>query len=246
MQLLKWLFAILVLLNVIVFANVVTQKMNGNRPQSNPAVVAVPVGTAGNVAPESNTSVSPTQAGSSMGARMAPIAPIRRENNQGNVAQAPVAMPKNSPNCSAQITLPEDAYHRLKTFIGSWSNSASRQVVENKQAQKKRAMQYQVLVAAAGDDTLQQLREAGLNASSQGGNISLGIFANAEQAYAVRSRAIGAGVGGVVVSERGGEQAALTTAQYTVTFFNVTQQDVNKINEVLGRYGRLQRSACGN
>ena len=41
MQLLKWLFAVLVVLNLIVFANVVTQKMNGNRPQHNPAVVAV-------------------------------------------------------------------------------------------------------------------------------------------------------------------------------------------------------------
>ena len=44
MQLLKWLFAVLVVLNLIVFANVVTQKMNGNRPQHNPAVVAVPIG----------------------------------------------------------------------------------------------------------------------------------------------------------------------------------------------------------
>ena len=44
MQLLKWLFAVLVVLNLIVFTNVVTQKLNGNRPQHNPAVVAVAAG----------------------------------------------------------------------------------------------------------------------------------------------------------------------------------------------------------
>ena len=64
MQLLKWLFAVLVVLNLIVFANVVTQKMNGNRPQHNPAVVAVPIGGGtdanGNPIPAQNAGTATT------------------------------------------------------------------------------------------------------------------------------------------------------------------------------------------
>ena len=60
----------------------------------------------------------------------------------------------------------------------------------------------------------------------------------------MRDRAVAAGVGGVIVTERGSAQSALTSAQYTVSFRNVSNQDAQKINDVLGRYGRLQRSAC--
>ena len=246
MQLLKWLFAVLVVLNLIVFANVVTQKMNGNRPKQNPAVVAVPIGggtdASGNPIPAQN-------AGTTSGSRVVAPAITRRPaavagGGGGNTTLETAALPKNAPSCSAQITLPEDAYHRLKNFIGGWNHAASRNVVENKQKGKASGVQYQVLVAGSSDEALQQLRSAGISASPQGGSISLGVYPDAGKANSVRDRAIAAGVGGVIVSERGSAQSALTSAQYTVSFRNITNQDAQKINEVLGRYGRLQRSAC--
>ena len=99
-------------------------------------------------------------------------------------------------------------------------------------------------MGGSSDEALQQLRSAGINASPQGGSISLGVYPDAGKANSVRDRAVAAGVGGVIVSERGSAQSALTSAQYTVSFRNVSNQDAQKINEVLGRYGRLQRSAC--
>ena len=243
MQLLKWLFAVLVVLNLIVFANVVTQKMNGNRPKQNPAVVAVPIG--GGTDANGNPVPAPS-AGSTSGSRIVAPALNRQPSNSGggNAVIDTATLPKNAPNCSAQITLPEDAYHRLKNFINGWNNAATRNVVENKQSGKAQGVQYQVLVAGSSDEAMQQLRSAGISASPQGGSISLGVYPDAGKANAVRERAVAAGVGGVIVSERGSAQTALTSAQYTVSFRNITNQDAQKINEVLGRYGRLQRSAC--
>ena len=246
MQLLKWLFAVLVVLNLIVFANVVTQKMNGNRPQHNPAVVAVPIGGG----TDANGNPIPAQnAGTTSGSRVvAPVINRRPEaggnNGSGNSVIETAALPKNAQSCSAQITLPEDAYHRLKNFINGWNHVATRNVVENKQKSKASGVQYQVLVGGSSDEALQQLRSAGINASPQGGSISLGVYPDAGKANAVRDRAVAAGVGGVIVTERGSAQSALTSAQYTVSFRNVSNQDAQKINDVLGRYGRLQRSAC--
>lgn len=240
MQLLKGLFAILVLLNIIVFANVVYQKMNGNRALNGPQVVAVPVGAGG---VDANGNVQPAQAGG--GKLPIPAAPMVKREPQTTPSDIPApALPKSAPNCTAQITLPEDDYHRLKNFISNWSHSAVRNVVESKQKATASAVQYQVLVADANDSVLQQLRDAGINASPQGGSISLGLYADASRANAVRDRAIAAGVGGVIVSERGGAQLALSSAQYTVVFRNIDSQQAQKITEVLGRYGRLQRSAC--
>lgn len=234
MQLLKWLFAILVILNIAVFANVVTQKMNGNRPTQSPAVVAVPIGTG--IAAE--TAANTTGAAPAAHMAQAPSQNVRRE-------AAPVAVSKTAPNCSAQITLPEDAYHRLKNFIGGYRHAVARNVVENKQATKKPKLQYQVLAAGSSEETMAALNKAGINATAQGASLSLGVFSSADKAQAVRQRAIAAGVAGVVINERGNEEAAaLTSANYTVTFSDVSGQDVSRIQEVLGRYGRLQRSAC--
>lgn len=233
MQLLKWLFAILVILNIAVFANVVTQKMNGNRPTQSPAVVAVPIGTDVTAQAAANTT------GAAPAAHMAhaPSQNVRRE-------AAPVVASKGAPNCSAQITLPEDAYHRLKNFIGGYRHAVARNVVENKQATKKPKLQYQVLVAGSSEETLATLNKAGINATAQGASLSLGVFNSADKAQAVRQRAMDAGVAGVVINERGNEAATLTSANYTVTFSDVGNEDVSRIQEVLGRYGRLQRSVC--
>ena len=127
MQLLKWLFAVLVVLNLIVFTNVVTQKMNGNRPQHNPAVVAVPIGGG----TDANGNPIPAQnAGTTSGSRVVAPAIARRPessggNSGGNNAIETAALPKNAQSCSAQITLPEDAYHRLKNFINGWNHVAA-------------------------------------------------------------------------------------------------------------------------
>lgn len=72
----------------------------------------------------------------------------------------------------------------------------------------------------------------------------MGVFPDIGKANATRDRAIAAGVSGVIVSERGSAQTALTSAQYTVTFRNIDGVQAQKISDVLGRYGRLQRSAC--
>ena len=150
----KWLFATLLALNIIVFAGMVGNKIlnpakNGSQltqvgqqhPQNQQPVV-INIGqngqpTTGGAASAPNGAVKPNMATSS---------------TTGNVPNKVVAPNKMVPNkqlpttvkaegdsgksnvqyraCSARVSMPEDDYHRIKGLLGRFPHAATRQVVE--------------------------------------------------------------------------------------------------------------------
>ncbi len=154
----KWIFATLVALNLIVFAGFVGNKiMNPKKPQ--PQIVQTPQqpqapqqiiintgnGTPTTVSTNGTVTTNGVPAGSAIGkivGRTANTVRPQRNTNAGNAggslmgnsraaAQAAAAEPRAKYRaCSARVSIPEDDYHRIKGLLGKFPHAASRQVVQ--------------------------------------------------------------------------------------------------------------------
>ena len=154
----KWIFATLVALNLIVFAGFVGNKiMNPKKPQLQ--VVQAPQqsqapqqiiintgnGTPTTVSTNGTVTTNGVPAGSAIGKIVGRTAntvrPQRNENanntgasppaGSGKTAQTAAAEPRAKYRaCSARVSIPEDDYHRIKGLLGKFPHAASRQVVQ--------------------------------------------------------------------------------------------------------------------
>ena len=154
----KWIFATLVALNLIVFAGFVGNKiMNPKKPQ--PQVVQAPqqpqapqqiIINTGNGPPTTGSTngtvtTNGVPAGSAIGKIVGRTAntvrPQRNANanntgaslsaGSGKTAQTAAAEPRAKYRaCSARVSIPEDDYHRIKGLLGKFPHAASRQVVQ--------------------------------------------------------------------------------------------------------------------
>ena len=154
----KWIFATLVALNLIVFAGFVGNKiMNPKKPQ--PQVVQEPQqpqapqqiiintgnGTPTTVSTNGTVTTNGVPAGSAIGKIVGRTAntvrPQRNANanntgaslsaGSGKTAQTAAAEPRAKYRaCSARVSIPEDDYHRIKGLLGKFPHAASRQVVQ--------------------------------------------------------------------------------------------------------------------
>ena len=154
----KWIFATLVALNLIVFAGFVGNKiMNPKKPQ--PQVVQAPQqpqapqqiiintgnGTPTTVSTNGTVTTNGVPAGSAIGKIVGRTAntvrPQRNANDNntgaslsagsGKTAQTAAAEPRAKYRaCSARVSIPEDDYHRIKGLLGKFPHAASRQVVQ--------------------------------------------------------------------------------------------------------------------
>ena len=154
----KWIFATLVALNLIVFAGFVGNKiMNPKKPQ--PQVVQAPQqpqapqqiiintgnGTPTTVSTNGTVTTNGVPAGSAIGKIVGRTAntvrPQRNANanntgaslsaGSGKTAQPAAAEPRAKYRaCSARVSIPEDDYHRIKGLLGKFPHAASRQVVQ--------------------------------------------------------------------------------------------------------------------
>ena len=154
----KWIFATLVALNLIVFAGFVGNKiMNPKKPQ--PQVVQAPQqpqapqqiiintgnGTPTTVSTTGTVTTNGVPAGSAIGKIVGRTAntvrPQRNANanntgaslsaGSGKTAQTAAAEPRAKYRaCSARVSIPEDDYHRIKGLLGKFPHAASRQVVQ--------------------------------------------------------------------------------------------------------------------
>ena len=154
----KWIFATLVALNLIVFAGFVGNKiMNPKKPQ--PQVVQAPQqpqapqqiiintgnGTPTTVSTNGTVTTNGVPAGSAIGkivGRTANTVRPQRNANANNTgaslsagsvktAQTAAAEPRAKYRaCSARVSIPEDDYHRIKGLLGKFPHAASRQVVQ--------------------------------------------------------------------------------------------------------------------
>ena len=155
---------------------------------------------------------------------------------------------------TASITLDEDDYHRIKGLLQQWPHAASRTVEKRSNAGKKAAQTektYRVLVSA-GDDAVAQLDHLaakGFSGSLYEGDISVGVTRSRSAAQVLISRLSTAGFGGTRILEQGsgdntGNDRSLSVAKMNVTFLSVDEKNAQAIQNVVDRYGRLNRRPC--
>lgn len=256
----KWLFAVLVALNIIVFGGMVFSHMmtpqtamaqapaqpSGGQ-QAQPTVVQIHTNSPA-PAPTDNRAPEPTT-------RPAVNAPIN------NTARRPAEAPKpntdnaaagiQSPNtaCTASAIMPEDDYHRIKGLLSSWPHSATR-VTERRNDNNANNARYRLSVALDGEaqSVQERLKNAGFTSSAiSDGRVQLGVFNSEQQAERAATRARQAGFVPQIarVSNSGAEQsAALGESKMQLTFINVNDQAAAGINNVIGRYASLRRAPC--
>nr|WP_314228813.1 cell division protein [uncultured Kingella sp.] len=155
----KWIFATLVALNLIVFAGFVGNKIMNPKKQQ-PQVVQMPQqqpqapqqiiintgnGTPTTVSTNGTVTTNGVPAGSAIGkivGKTANTVRPHRNVNPGNTGAAPTAGGRTAAQsavaeprakyraCSARVSIPEDDYHRIKGLLGKFPHAASRQVVQ--------------------------------------------------------------------------------------------------------------------
>lgn len=143
----KWLFATLVALNIIVFASMVGYKLLvKHMPQPAQPVVSAPtqappqvIINTGTTTAVPNATPSNNNSSSSNNITTRANAP-KTIGPATNTTKSAPKTDRNSSNetaraqykaCSARVSMPEDDYHRIKGLLGRFPHAATRQVVEN-------------------------------------------------------------------------------------------------------------------
>ena len=150
----KWIFATLVALNLIVFAGFVGNKiMNPKKPQPQTPqqpqapqqiIINTGNGTPTTVSTNGTVTTNGVPAGSAIGKIVGRTANTVRPQRNANAnsaggsqaaARAAAAQFAAEPRakyraCSARVSIPEDDYHRIKGLLGKFPHAASRQVVQ--------------------------------------------------------------------------------------------------------------------
>ncbi|MFD1244742.1 cell division protein [Paralysiella testudinis] len=265
----KWLFAILVALNIIVFGNVVASKLM--RPPhataqveapataltptpaasvTEPVVTINPPEPASAVAPPPETKTrAELRAEAAAKARAEAAAKARAETQTQTTPSSPAAP---AINCSATAVLPEDDYHRIKGLLSRWPHAASRFVEQGGSPPAKATssrVRYMVAIDG-GADMRARLKEQGFDTAISNGRLSLGVFNRRNDAEALLARAKINGFSQAEITQLGGTTAteapaaALSVAKMRITFIQVDDQAAQDINQIIQRYGRLQRGTC--
>ena len=266
----KWLFAILVALNIIVFGSMMAGKMIrqnqaailGEAPQQAmvappPVIPSTPVVSVASD-PTANTAPAPAMTQPAPKSRTEQNAEARaraqaetraRKEEQNISGQSNTTTDKPQANCTATAVLPEDDYHRIKGLL-RWPHNANRFVEQNQRKPSANASRTRyMVVVGGGHDAREQLKEKGFETSVSNGQVSLGVFNRRSDAESLQARAQGSGFSASIVQLGGGEGSesenqALSVAKMRVTFSNVDDQSAAEISKIIGRYGSLQRAKC--
>lgn len=259
----KWLFAILVALNIIVFGGMLFSRMGAPQQHqaaappaapAQPTVVQIHTG-AQPAAPAPQAPAQPSAPTSAQTTPRTPASAPRRANETAGKPAEPAAPKQNDSGirapataCTATAVMPEDDYHRIKGLLSRWPHSATR-VVERRNDSRQAAARYQVSVAVDGDqqETAAKLKSLGLNSTPAGGRLNIGTFNNEQQAERAAARARQAGLVPQInrTGSGGSEQsAALGESKMQLTFINVDDAAAAGISGVIGRYASLRRAPC--
>lgn len=155
--------------------------------------------------------------------------------------------------CStATVVIDEDDYHRIKGLLGRWPHAATRSVEKRtpKKSAQKPSKNYRVLISTGGDAVaqLENLNAKGFSGTLHNGEISVGVTHSRSAAQIIISRLSSANIGGarIVEDEEGGgaSDGALSVARMHITFMSVDGRMAQDINNVVGRYGKLNVKNC--
>ena len=169
-------------------------------------------------------------------------------NNQGNFERQSVVTEAGQGNrcvTTANVSLPEDDYHRIKGLLNRWPHAASR-TVERKEAARSNKTSYAVWTPIQIDagSQMQALQSKGFNTVLMEGGISVGIRSDKAQAQALLNRLQGAGFTGQLREVNSGSSGGQSVAKMQITFMTVNDADVKAIQNIVGSYGRLSRNKC--
>lgn len=143
----KWLFATLVALNIVVFAAMIGYKVvnkhfptqaasntTTNNVQAPPQII---INTGGNITPNTvTTNEKGTAAAPNVTTRATAPRVISNTNKATTTTKPQTENSDGSARaqyraCSARVSIPEDDYHRIKGLLARFPHAATRQVVEN-------------------------------------------------------------------------------------------------------------------
>ena len=170
--------------------------------------------------------------------------------NQNTASEA--GKPAQQQCSTATVVIDEDDYHRIKGLLGRWPHAATRSVEKRtpKKSAQKPSKNYRVLISSGGDAVaqLENLNAKGFSGTLHNGEISVGVTHSRSAAQIIISRLSSANIGGarIVEDEEGGgtSDGALSVARMHITFMSVDGRMAQDINNVVGRYGKLNVKNC--
>lgn len=168
-------------------------------------------------------------------------------NNQSNFERQPVITEAGQGNrcvTTANVSLPEDDYHRIKGLLNRWPHAASRTVERKEAARSKTSYAVWTPIQIDAGSQMQALQSKGFNTVLMEGGISIGIRSDRAQAQALLNRLQGAGFTGQLREVNSGSSGGQSVAKMQITFMTVNDADVKAIQNIVGSYGRLSRNKC--
>ena len=168
-------------------------------------------------------------------------------NNQSNFERQPVITEAGQGNrcvTTANVSLPEDDYHRIKGLLNRWPHAASRTVERKEAARSKTSYAVWTPIQIDAGSQMQALQSKGFNTVLMEGGISIGIRSDKAQAQALLNRLQGAGFTGQLREVNSGSSGGQSVAKMQITFMTVNDADVKAIQNIVGSYGRLSRNKC--
>ena len=264
----KWLFAILVALNIIVFGSMIAGKLvhsNSGAPAAASAAspeteavapaspdISVRQATETETVAGSNTTAA--KAASKTETTAAPKTTTAATTTASDNTDKQPAAPANT--CTATVTLPEDDFHRIKGLLTHWPFTTSRFIEQVSAPAKTRQTaaptRYMVALSSGNDSSIRaRLQEQGFDYGVNQGKVSLGVFNRREDAEGLMARAKMQGFSDAFITTLGGSSdsdnqssssSATSIAKMRVVFSGVDNSAMQDINAITGRYGRMQRS----
>lgn len=171
----------------------------------------------------------------------------KAKEQEGTVADADASgQDGQSARCArtASVTMPEDDYHRIKGLLVQWPHAASRRVEQRESAGSGRNVRY--TVSAQGDAAvlLEQMAEKGFSGTADGSGITVGTFSDRKAAQAMLSRLEGAGFNARIREQETVDSGGMSVAKMQIFFTRLSDGDIQSVQNVVGKYGKLQRGNC--
>ncbi|PIT53568.1 SPOR domain-containing protein [Snodgrassella alvi] len=222
----KWLFAILVALNIIVFGSMIAGKLvHGVSASPAAASAASPaaevVETAAPATPDISvrhtSEVAETATSSSVPAtkpasKTDTTAVNKTKTDTPANADKPATPTPTTNTCTATVTLPEDDFHRIKGLLNHWPFTTSRFIEQvSSPAKSHRAptpTRYMVALPSSGDSDIRaRLQEHGFDYGINQGKVSLGVFNRRDDAENLMARAKMQGFSDAFITTLGGSSS---------------------------------------
>lgn len=250
----KWVFAILVALNLIVFTTTIIRQMvvapvqaqlqqnqqqQAQAPQDRTIVIQTPP-------PQLTMPNQPAVANNNAPKNRGDNTPKPSNNKKADlIVDKPVEKPAAPKNCGgATVTLKEDDYHRIKGLLSKWPNAASQSVAPKANTNERKGSFWVALAKTPTEDEKISLMAKSYRPVSEGGYTVVGKFTTRLAAEGFRLKLDADGFPTQVVEQLSGNSEATSVAMVTVAFLKVDDNDAAQITEIIKPYAKLKRNSC--